>query len=275
MSDLVNLIAEQYQIVRVGNGILSTSQHDSLIIWPEENRWWWYSLHIGGGIGDWLNYNNYSEDEKQFYLENADPILFTNNDQRLDHDDFLKTVGRQKYTPYINSRNINKETARYFGLEVINDDIIIPIKNESNIRVGSLIRYANRKPKYKKLYIETPCPFWNIHEFNPEHQTIIFEGAWSVMRFWQVSKEVGISYNLFAGLSFGPTNAQFEYLSGLDNVVWMLDYDTDRHGNLLDRVNKKRMKIKANNQAHRVIINKTMPDEMSDESIKACLGYIN
>lgn len=274
MSILVDLIAQEYQLVKIGTSLLTTEEHDSLRIWTDNNpRWYWYSRGIGGGVKEWLKYNNYSNEEKEFYLSQDEPniIIDGNDDQYIDYDFFIEHgIGNQVYTEYIKSRNINKETCEAFQLETINKNTIIPIFHINDKRIGSLIR-QQKSPKYIKYYIEKPLPFWNSQNFNYTLPTLIFEGAWSVMRFWQISKEMNIELNLLAGLSFHIVNEQFEYLNGLDNVIWLLDYDVNHNGELLNKVHQKRNKIKENNKHHRVIINRTMPDEMEDESIKVCL----
>lgn len=33
--------------------VLTTVEHDSLKLWPAENRWWWFSRGVGGDVIDW------------------------------------------------------------------------------------------------------------------------------------------------------------------------------------------------------------------------------
>ncbi|MCB1711831.1 MAG: hypothetical protein KDH96_04960 [Candidatus Riesia sp.] len=266
---IAELIGEKYTLRKLSNNVLTTEEHGSLKIWTNTNSWYWFARGFGGGIREWLRYANYPEDEWDYWIDKDLLFVPPNEDNNfIDYDDFVThCIGAYKYTKYIKSRNISEATAKYFGLETKNSDTIIPIIKYNNERIGSLIRHKAGTPKYHKFLLEAQPVFWNSNILDINRPTLIFEGAWSVMRFWQV---LGDKYNYLATLSFSITDKHFEYLTGLDNVYWFLDYDTDNNNTLLPRVWQKRNKIKVNNGKHRVIINKTMPDEISDEGILAC-----
>jgi hypothetical protein len=263
--NLLEAVSQVYQIQQVSTNLFTTSEHDSLRIWTHTNTWYWFSRGIGGGLKEWLQLNNYSRDEIDDIVGKQDPNIIPLEDNNfLDYDMFINTFGQFEYNNYIKSRNISEETARKFGIEARNDDIIIPILDYKGKRVGNLVRHKNRTPKYHKFLIEPQPVFYNPN-IDASKTTYIFEGTWSVMRFLQVTD---YSINALATLQFKIGRQHFEYLNGLNNVVWCLDYDTDKNGILLQRVIDKRNLIKQMNKFHKVIINKTMPDEMSDDGIK-------
>lgn len=271
MSLIVDLISDKFTVEPVSTGILTTTEHDSLRIWGDCNKWWWYSKGIGGGVKEWLDFFKYSEDEKELYLEQYSPIILAHENEYFEYDIFIEVgIGEKGYNQYIESRGISKETAELFNLEIKFDDVYIPIY--SSKRVGTIIRYTNRTPKYKKILIDQQPLFWNGHVFDACRPTFIFEGAWSVMK-WQ--QTLGNQYNFVATLCFGLTNSHFEWLNNLDNVIWVLDNDCDNSGNLLSKVINKRNKIKSNNKNHKIVINKTMPDEMGEENIRKLVEYVN
>ena len=269
---IAELISEQYTLEKLSNNLLTTTEHDSLRIWTNTNSWYWFSRGYGGGIKEWLDYNNYPKDDYEYWLDKETlPLLTSDKDNYLDYDDFVShCIGNKVYHPYIQKRGISEQTANTFGLEVKGTDIIIPIMHYSN-RIGSLVRHLNKLPKYHKFLMQEQPVFWNSESFDSRRPTLVFEGAWSVMRWYQT---LGDKYNYIANLSFSISDKHFEYLTGLNNVYWFLDYDVDSNGKLLERVQQKGRKIKWNNNRHRVIANKTMPDDMDDEAIIECAERI-
>lgn len=270
MSTIVDLAQQQFKVVVVSNNILTTTEHDSLRIWSNKNRWWWYSKNIGGGIKEWLDYFNHPPEDYEIYSDELD-LTIKNNDSYFDYDVFIEIgIGHLGYNDYIASRNITKETANHFKLEIKNNNIIIPI-NKDNKRIGSLIRLTSGPVRYQKILQEELPVFWNL-PIDSNKSTFIFEGAWSVMRWWQV---LGDKYNYLATLSFAATQHHFEYLSGLNNIIWCLDNDRNRYGELLPRVKQKIYKIYNQNNKHVININKVKPDDMVDIDIqnvaKTCL----
>lgn len=270
MSTIVDLAQQQFKVVVVSNNILTTTEHDSLRIWSNKNRWWWYSKNVGGGIKEWLDYFNHPPEDYEIYSDELD-LTIKNNDSYFDYDIFIEIgIGRLGYNEYIASRNIAKETAAHFKLEIKNNNIIIPI-NKDNKRIGSLIRLTSGPVRYQKILQEELPVFWNL-PIDSNKPTFIFEGAWSVMRWWQV---LGDSYNYLATLSFAATPHHFEYLNGLNNIIWCLDNDCNRYGELLPRVKQKIYRIYHQNNKHVININKVKPDDMADIDIqnvaKTCL----
>lgn len=270
MSTIVDLAQQQFKVVVVSNNILTTTEHDSLRIWSNKNRWWWYSKNVGGGVKEWLEYFNHPPEDYEIYSDELD-LTIKNNDSYFDYDIFIEIgMGRLGYNEYIASRNITKETAAHFKLEIKNNNIIIPI-NKNKRRIGSLIRLTSGPVRYQKILQEELPVFWNL-PIDINKPTFIFEGAWSVMRWWQV---LGNDYNYLATLSFAATQHHFEYLSGLNNIIWCLDNDCNRYGELLPRVKQKIYKIYNQNNKHVININKVKPDDMVDIDIqnvaKTCL----
>ena len=105
MSTIVDLASEHFQIEKAGATVLTTIEHDSLRIWGDKNRWWWYSRGVGGGVKEWLNYFNYSDDEKLFYLDQVDPLAVTQEDTYFEYDIFVEIgIGQKRYNNYIKNR---------------------------------------------------------------------------------------------------------------------------------------------------------------------------
>jgi DNA primase len=49
---LTDLVGETFSISGKGR-ILTTVEHDSLKLWVNDNRWWWFSRSVGGDVLDW------------------------------------------------------------------------------------------------------------------------------------------------------------------------------------------------------------------------------
>lgn len=49
---LVDLVSQKFHVTGRGR-VLTTTEHDSLKLWPEQGRWWWFSRNEGGDVLDW------------------------------------------------------------------------------------------------------------------------------------------------------------------------------------------------------------------------------
>jgi hypothetical protein len=54
---IVDLVAETYTVTGRGR-TRTTTEHDSLILWPATNTWHWFSRGIGGDIFDWVQHTH-------------------------------------------------------------------------------------------------------------------------------------------------------------------------------------------------------------------------
>lgn len=54
---LADLVGKSFEVVGRGR-TLSTKEHDSLKIWPEQGRWWWFAQGVGGDALDWYRHIN-------------------------------------------------------------------------------------------------------------------------------------------------------------------------------------------------------------------------
>lgn len=275
MIDIVDLIGQSYTIVDHSSNTKSTLEHDSLVIWPESNSYHWFSRGIGGGPYHWLKYEiGMPEKEIEDYLEESSIFTVYQQEQT-----FAKSfpLGHKRYHKYIASRNITEQTATFFGLEVWNENILIPLYNLKNQRCGSMIRdiHTNAQHlKYRKIISSEPTNLWP-YEFLKKRFDVpvfIFEGAWSVMRWYQV---VGESIVPLALLGTNANNDTMELLNNVDNVTFIIDNDIKSNAgdNVYNKIIKNpNFKYTSGWQFIRPEI---YPDEMSDKQIRWLLRFIN
>lgn len=56
-TDLVGLVGQSYTVTGRAEGLTrSTVEHDSLVIWPKTQTWYWFSRGVGGDCLDWVQY---------------------------------------------------------------------------------------------------------------------------------------------------------------------------------------------------------------------------
>ena len=204
-------------------------QHSSLIVWPATNSFYWYSMAIGGGPEVWLHkVLDVDPSELQEYLD--DPAFFREFKYDLLPDVEVNIpLGSVKYNSYIESRGVSEATAKFFKIEVLGEDVIIPLYGNDGSRVGSMIRKHDTDLnylKYRKIISDKMCGLWNNNFVQQrfDDNVVIFEGAWSVMRWWQVAKENNINIVPMAILSTAVINA-LPLLYNLHNVTFILDND--------------------------------------------------
>jgi len=52
---IVDLVGQSFTVTGRGR-VLTTKEHDSLKLWPEQGRWWWFSRNEGGDVLDWYRH---------------------------------------------------------------------------------------------------------------------------------------------------------------------------------------------------------------------------
>ena len=261
---ILELVSEDFTIIQVSNNIYTTKEHDSLRIWVSTNSFYWYSQNFGGGPRVWLQRVRQYGDEQieELLQEEVQPIKLKRKFAQL--FETRQFYGITKYVPYFKERGITPETMCKYHLEydVANNRIIIPIINRFNKRIGAIIRniHSEKTNRYK-IYVNGPKPaIWpeqNINEVNASSKIILFEGAWSVMRWQQVIQEPNVFF--FCVLGAYPSKLIAEYFNGIQiNVV----LDNDQAGiKLKDHLSliKKDCKF---------YLPKKYPDEMPGSEIK-------
>lgn len=272
--DIVSIIKQSYDLVNHTNNTMRSVKHDSLIIWPTTNSFNWFSRGIGGGPEVWLKYVlNLSKEEIDEYLND----YTFKREYKYDLTPEVEVVfpiGQKTYSEYMRKRGISKETAEFFELEVLANDVIIPLYNTRSERIGSMIRRTDTNKnwqKYRKIINGEMCGLWNkttVHE-RYDKQIIIFEGAWSVMRWWQVSRKHGIDIAPLGLLSTGVKNA-LPLIYNIQNAVFVLDRDENDSGL---SVYKRAVRHKGMND-WKFYIPPIYPDEMNDKQILKMLKII-
>lgn len=269
--DIVQLIGQTFTIVGHSDNTKSTLEHDSLIIWPDTNTYFWYTKQAGGGPYQWLKYVLHVPfaDMEGFVSELATFI------PKVADSEFAVRypIGRVVYNEYMKSRNITEATALRFKLEQWGTNTIIPMYNKRGYRAGSLVRRPDTNLqylKYRKYQSEQLGNLWPYHEYKYvfDKPVFVFEGAWSAMRWWQVSG------GKIAALALIGTNANTDTLTLLDeieNVRFVLDNDPESKAGegVYERVVKNRLYDK--HLGWKFIMPEEYPDEMSDRTITRLL----
>lgn len=276
---IIQVISEDLTVVKQNNEIFTTVQHDSLKIWANKNNFYWYSRQIFGDIETWLRYyRGYNDQQVSDYLEGYSTdnqfVNFIGNLSPETHDDIGLELhhlyGKKEYHPYIASRNVNEETARYFGLESTKNNIIFPFYDFNGQRIGSIFRnvHTNDKTlKYRKLFLKTPPLLWPIKHWQSlqtDDYVFIMEGAWGVMLATQWVKNPRLKCMCMFGVSTPET--LLTYLNGLINV-WFVG-DRDKTG---EEMMKRVKKINPN---WKRVIPSIYIDEMNEEQMKKFFGKL-
>jgi len=272
MSLILDLIGSDLTLVRLSNTVYTTVEHDSIRIWPDTNSYYRFSQGQGGGPLHWLiTWRGLSFEEAKLFLEDypeeLDPLkkldILSSSSKDLGQGlEPHHVYGNRIYHPYIEGRNISEETAKRYSLEVIQDSILIPI-NDSRGRCGAIIRNTQKekKDKYRKYFLREAPLLWPYDDWQNAKSSdtvFVFEGAWSVMRFYQVLHDKG-NYVFLALLGAVADYKLISYLNGL-NVIFVLDNDDAGKGmgQKLYQFEQKKWSMFMPN---------VYPDEMTDEQI--------
>lgn len=275
---IVDLIGLLYNIKNHSGNTLSTVEHDSLVIWPSTNSFTWFSRQISGGPYTWLKYVLHLDDyEIEEYLELVPELnithLFSESEQTIE---VRYPIGQRRHCEYFTQRGINENTSTFFDLEVYQSDVIIPLYNYFGNRCGSLLRKSDTNDvskKYRKIINEEVCNLWpnKLLKERFTKPVYVFEGTWSVMRWWQVAGD-SITPLALIGLTAGTETIAL--LNGIENVTFILDNDKESKAGLtvFNRIIKEKNYNK--NLGWKFVIPPKYPDEMTDEEILIMLNEI-
>lgn len=269
--DIVQLINTTFDVVELAGGKLSTSEHDSLIIWPETNTFFWYSKRIGGGPYQWMKdvlvlpyteMDAYVEELEEF-VPPAEELEFM----------LRYPVGNVGYNSYIKSRNVTMETANRYRLEVWGENVIIPMYGIRGFRAGSLVRRYDTDIqwlKYRKYQSSEICNLWPYTDLSTifDKPVFVFEGAWSAMRWHQVTNG---EITTLALIGTNANDDTLELLNNVENVRFILDNDPESKAGegVYERIINN---SKYNKQlGWKFILPPEYPDEMSDKNIMRIL----
>lgn len=203
--NIVEVAQQYFDLSSKGNGVYQivnpTGGFDSVVLWESTNSYCRFSTMKTGGPREFLKYIvGLSDDEIGEEVENDDELLklLKHHDKQKNDTGYslLDIVYQQGYNEYIASRGINKDTAVRYNLEVMGNDVIIPLYDRSCDRIGSLVRNSNPEVKgdrYRTLLVgnkEKPCiwPFPDLIKSNQDSIIVLVEGAWSAMRIHQIIK---------------------------------------------------------------------------------------
>jgi hypothetical protein len=272
MSETVSTVSiidviSQYFAIKHHGALLSTKEHDSLIIFPATNSFCWFSEGIAGNYITFLSeIVGLSQEDiiSEWGEYTADPFADYISDKELEiHPlDYLGEPATDN-SYLINKRLLTNDTIAYYGLEQTYRKIHIPIHNKAGKRIGSQIRYENRVPKYKTIVSELKPPIWPMRALRDAHRykyCFVFEGAFSVMRWHQVINST--PYLLLPLATMGVLRNRRHLLSilsllGRKDILFVLDND-EKGKNAIALLDQSNIKY---------IVPSQYPDEMTDDEI--------
>jgi len=159
---------------------------------------------------------------------------------------------------YIAKRNVSKEIANKYKLEMSNSEeaILIPIFDLYGNRIGVQLRNVNKGWRYKKIGEQTIIwPIQNLLLMDHSKIAFIVEGVFSLMRFETVYKENKIIPFAFMGAKHSK-----KLLECFNGFKVLIRYDNDKAG--IDAANKAVKLYPYYNVTYGPSV-----DDMSDEEI--------
>lgn len=239
--NLVDIAKQYFHLEHKGSNVYQivnpSGQFDSVVIWGDTNSYHRFSNGTTGGTYEFLRYIvGLPEEEIDHDLIKDIPLLSVLSRQKTQKADtgyaLQDIIGEIGYNDYIHSRMITEETASYFHLEIKDENVVIPLYDESKNRVGSLVRNCHTEWKgdrYRTIlagYNEKPFvwSFLELYKAKPNSVVILVEGAWSVMRIHQVIKPVFPNVLPLATLGTKLENALRDMLFDLP-IIAILDSD--------------------------------------------------
>lgn len=280
MINILDVISEDFTLIRESSNRYTTKEHDSLKIFTDTNSWYWFSERVGGTPEFYIKlFWHYDEEQLNAYLAEHHNVTIQNNaNEQLPvfYDEPYYKATLKPYNSYLANRNINIDTAKEFQLSVDepNQTILMPISNMKGKVVGvSRRRYdehIGKGQRYKIVLFEKHKPaLWQMHRLkfiNDNTKVLLFEGNFSCMRWWQVLHQ---QYDVvtFALLGANPNKDIPELLNGL-SVIYVADYDETGY-KVLQQL--KCMMFKQFNS----VIPTVAPDEMTDNQIINLFRFIN
>jgi len=221
--NILDVISKEFTLKQLSDNLYTTEEWDSLRIWSDTNSWFRFSRNIGGTVFDWIKYRNLNIED----LENIDKYKIIEKQKNLIKIvDVHQLYGKKIYHPYFLKRNINKETVNKFDLEVIENNIGIPLTDINGKRIGLQLRSLEENPQNRYLFYlldEKPLLF-PLHKVKEvKNKIILCEGTFSVLRWNQVINND--NYMIFGCLGNHPNDKLKELLNGINNLFCIYDPD--------------------------------------------------
>ncbi|HNS41445.1 MAG TPA: hypothetical protein PKN22_01700 [Taishania sp.] len=288
--NIVEIAEKYFKVNKQGNGTyrLSTpdGKFDTVVLWEATNSYHRFSTGYSGGPFQFLKYivglndDEIKEEYGESFVENAlvkalTESHFSKSDTGYTLQDVVFELG---YNEYIKSRNISKETAEYFNLEVSDKDVIIPLYDRNKRRIGSLVRNHNPKVKgdrYRTMLIgsnEKPCvwSFSELYKIQANSIIILVEGAWSVMRIHQVIKPLIPNILPIATLGTNIHDELKQYIYDYPIISILDDDEGGNHvHNILQQWKKEKINVKTYIPTFSIVskVSSSYVDDISDKML--------
>lgn len=264
--DILEAVERYFTLKRVGRIYYSTYEHDSLIINQLKGTFNWYSKGIYGGVEKFFRVMGDNDSANEYAKETSFTIAdFVKLTKPKEADTFEEMYGYSGGCEYLRKRGIVDATAEAWELEHTDDRIIFPTINHKNER-AVIVRFTDPEVKtryknYGKLRM-WPHPTAYALTLDPDLPIILFEGIFSVLRFWQVDNSI----QAFAALTDDYT-FPLSVFANFQKVCIISDADTAGFDAVM-RAREIRNDIK-------FIYPQTMPDEMLNDEIAHTLEKVN
>lgn len=283
--NIVDIASQYFTIKKNSHNTWSLEEHDSVILFEDTNT---YHRFSNGDTGDVYKFlrnivglsheqaKDYYHDPTEKTVSLLEALRRTQKKEKKDEDsgyEYQEFVGKPGYNKYIQSRNINIETAKFYDLEIDGDDVIFPLFNSDLKRVGSIKRFAhaqNKNDRYRTYILhgyEKPC-CWDMRQLvdiTPDKFVVLVEGTWGVMRIKQVVGHLPIVPIATMGTNIKPE--LFDYINR-NRIIAILDNDTggDRYKKQLQNARNEGKiitEVTLSNKNHNVYI-----DDLTDSQIE-------
>jgi len=159
--DIVSVIGRFFTIKRRGR-LYTTVEHDSLIIWPDTNSWYWYSRGIGGGVRAWYRLWGLTPPSTVSPLQKRrkrNSIVALDNSLHLYFEKQMTSADRNWWY----SRGLDEQTIANFHNGVCHHELYgrcytIPLLNDGKLRNIKLrlTDKAERFGRYRFFYRNQP-----------------------------------------------------------------------------------------------------------------------
>ncbi len=234
MLSIIDVISDYFTVIHKGGNKYSTVEHDSFVIFPQTNTFCWFSEGIAGGVVIFLrDIVGLSTDDIRKYTDGyvlSNPLSIGIEPEQLLYLSPNEYLGYPATdNSYLHNRGISNTTISKYGLEASNDRIIIPIHTLRGKRIGSQFRYLDgSKPKYRTMVMEKKPVLWPMPKLFdvPNHNIVLlFEGAFSVMRWTQVDPSV-LAFGMYGTVkSHAQLRSIHNLIGDTAKIVVVLDPD--------------------------------------------------
>lgn len=284
MQSIVDVASKYFTLKRNSQNswIIDGDKFNSVVLFEDTNTYHRFSSGETGNIYKFLRnivglrHEDCQEfeqgDVEQSLLEVLRKSLKSETKQERSGYDFEEFIGKVGYNAYMQSRNINIETAKYYNLEIDGPDVIFPLYDYKLHRVGSIRRFANAQNKadrYRTFLLhghEKPCiwDFREIEKLSPDKIVVLVEGTWSAMRIKQVVGHLPIIPLATMGAEIKLEVFDYIYES---RIIAILDNDTggERYKKQL-RIARKRgimiQEVELNNNGQNIYV-----DDLTDKQM--------